>query len=324
MKRIFVIIEHRKGEIPDVSLEILSKAATLTDDRGVELTAVLLGNNVSDLAAVLKPKANRILIADSPHLDNYNYEAYSELLTGLIKEQKPEMVIIGHTATGMDMAPGIAANLNIPLITSCIDFQLQDSKLTGTRQMYDGKVNAEVTCTDSTSYILTVRPGAFPIQETGALEGKIEVITIPVKEPANIRFIESIEAALSGVDITKADILVSVGQGIGEQKNIPIVEELATLLNGTLSCSRPVVDKKWLPKDRQVGSSGKTVKPKVYLAVGISGSFQHLMGLKGGTIIAINKDPKAPIFRVADYGIVGDLFQVIPVLIEKVKAIKSS
>jgi electron transfer flavoprotein alpha subunit len=224
----------------------------------------------------------------------------------------------------MDLAPGLAAHLNLPLITSCIDFHLEDDKLTGVRQMYDGKVNAEIASSGHATYVVTVRPGSFVSQGQAALNGKIENITIPVKSPERIKFIESIEAVLSGVDITKADILVSVGQGIGDKKNIPLVEELATLLNGTLSCSRPVVDKKWLTKDRQVGSSGKTVKPKVYLAIGISGSFQHLMGLKGGTIIAINKDPKAPIFRVADYGIVGDLFQVIPVLKEKVKAIKGA
>ncbi|MBN1368399.1 MAG: electron transfer flavoprotein subunit alpha/FixB family protein [Dehalococcoidales bacterium] len=324
MKQILVLIEHRNGVILDISFEMLQKAASVAAARDNELVAVLLGHNVSNLAAGLTGKANRILVADNPQLGNYNYETYSDVLANLIKEQKPELVSIGHTTTGMDLAPGLATHLNLPLITSCIDFHLQDNKLTGIRQMYDGKINTEVTSAGHATYMITLRPGSFPIQESAAFEGKIEAITAPVKEPANIKFIESIEAVLTGVDITKADILVSVGQGIGDLKNIPLVEELATLMNATLSCSRPVVDKKWLPKERQVGSSGKTVKPKVYLAIGISGSFQHLMGLKGGTIIAINKDPKAPIFRVADYGIVGDLFQVVPVLKEKVKAIKGS
>jgi electron transfer flavoprotein alpha subunit len=147
-------------------------------------------------------------------------------------------------------------------------------------------------------------------------------ITLPIREVERTKFVEYVEVALGGIDITQADILVSIGQGIGDKKNIPLIEELANILGGRLSCSRPIVDKKWLPKEHQVGSSGKTVKPRVYLAIGISGSFQHLMGIKGGTIIAINKDPKAPIFRVADYGIVGDLFQVVPLLKEKAKALK--
>jgi electron transfer flavoprotein alpha subunit len=323
MKRIIVLLEHRRGVILDVSLEMLQKGAVIAASNGSELIAILLGNNVGNLAAELSQKVNRVLVVDNPYFSNYNYESYLDILTNLIKEQSPELIIIGHTTTGMDLAPGLATHLNLPLITSCIDFQLQDNKLTGIRQMYDGKVNAEVTSAGHPAYVVTVRPGSFPIQEQAKLEGKIESLAIPVKEPVNTKFIESIEAVLTGVDITKADILVSVGQGIADKKNIPIVEELAVLLNGTLSCSRPIVDKKWLPKERQVGSSGKTVKPKVYLAIGISGSFQHLMGLKGGTIIAINKDPRAPIFRVADYGIIGDLFQVIPVLKEKVKAIKS-
>ena len=322
MKKILALVEQRRGVILDVSLEILQKGAELAARSGSELVAVVPGNNIGNLAAGLVSKANVVLVADNPLLEHYNYETYSYLLSTLIKQQSPELILIGNTTTGMDFAPGLASQLNLPLITSCIDFQLTDGKLIGIRQMFDGKVNAEITCTPSASYIITVRPGSFPVQERVPLAGRIENVTVALKAPESTKFIESIEAALSGVDITKADVLVSVGQGIGDKKNIPMFEELAALLNATLSCSRPVVDKKWLPKERQVGSSGKTVKPKVYLAIGISGSFQHLMGLKGGTIIAINKDPKAPIFGVADYGIVGDMFQVVPVLKEKVKALK--
>ncbi len=221
MKRIFVLIEHRRGVILDVSLEMLQKGAAIAASNGSELIAVLLGNNVSNLAAELTKKVNRILVADNPNFSNYNYETYLDILTNLIKEQSPELVVIGHTTTGMDLAPGLATHLNLPLITSCIDFQLKDNKLVGIRQMYDGKVNAEVTSTGHTTYVITVRPGSFPIQEQANLEGKIESLTIPVKEPVNTKFIESIEAVLSGVDITKADILVSVGQGIGDKKNMP-------------------------------------------------------------------------------------------------------
>jgi electron transfer flavoprotein alpha subunit len=221
----------------------------------------------------------------------------------------------------MDLAPRLAAHLNIPLSTACIDLKLDSGKLASVRQMYDGKVNADIAFPGAESYMVTVRPGAFS-SEDPELTGEIKEMPVDAKDPEKVKFVEYIEAALEGVDITQADILVSVGNGIGDKKNIPLVEELAAALGGRLSCSRPIVDKKWLPKPHQVGSSGKTVKPKIYLAIGISGSFQHLMGIKGGTIIAINKDPKAPIFRVADYGIVGDLFQVVPVLQEKAKALK--
>ena len=259
---------------------------------------------------------------DDAKLGNYNSEIYCQALAPFINETKPVLTMIGHTALGMDLAPRLAAHLNLPLSTACIDLKFNDGKLATVRQMYDGKVNADILCSGSERYLVTVRPGSFPADGPAITGGEIKEITMALKDAERTKFIEYVEAALGGIDITQADILVSVGNGIGDKKNIPLVEELATIFGGRLSCSRPIVDKKWLPKEHQVGSSGKTVKPKVYLAIGISGSFQHLMGLKGGTIIAINKDPKAPIFRVADYGIVGDLFQVVPVLKEKAKALR--
>jgi electron transfer flavoprotein alpha subunit len=319
---IIVLAEHRRGTIQDVTWEMLTKGAELASSSGHELMAVILGANVRGLAEKLAARAGKVWLVEEAGLNNYNSEVYCSTLADLIRRNKPVLTLIGHTAFGMDLAPRLAASLNTPLSTACIDLQLTDGKLSAVRQMYDGKVNAEVSCAPAESYMMTVRPGSFPV-EGRACTGEIITISLPIKEAERTKFIEYVEAALGGIDITQADILVSVGQGIGDKKNIPLVEELATILGGKLSCSRPIVDKKWLPKEHQVGSSGKTVKPKVYLAIGISGSFQHLMGIKGGTIIAINKDPKAPIFRVADYGIVGDLFQVIPILKEKARALKT-
>jgi electron transfer flavoprotein alpha subunit len=195
-----------------------------------------------------------------------------------------------------------------------------------TRQLYGGKVNATVSFLKKGPYMVTVRAGAFPVLEKGALPGEMVKLPSPLTDEGLARrFLQYVEAAVGEVDITQADILVSIGRGIKEADNIPLVKEFADAIGATLSCSRPVVDKKWLPKDRQVGTSGKTVKPKVYIAIGISGAFQHVAGMKGaGTVIAINKDPKAPIFGVATYGIVADLFKIVPVLKDKIKGLKKS
>jgi electron transfer flavoprotein alpha subunit len=322
MSGILVLAEHRKGNILDVTWEILSKAIELSSISGNELTVAILGSNIKSLAEKLASRVKIVWLVDDARLANYNSEIYCQVLESLINEKNPVLTLIGHTAFGMDLAPRLATRLNLPLSTACIELKLNEGKLTTVRQMYDGKVNADIAYAGSSGYVATVRPGSFTAEGPAVAGGEIKEVAVTLKDAEKIKFIESVEAALGGIDITQADILVSVGNGIGDKKNIPMMEELATILGARLSCSRPIVDKKWLPKEHQVGSSGKTVKPKVYLAIGISGSFQHLMGLKGGTIIAINKDPKAPIFRVADYGIVGDLFQVVPVLKEKARGLR--
>jgi electron transfer flavoprotein alpha subunit len=226
----------------------------------------------------------------------------------------------------MDLAPGLAAHLKMPLATDCIGMEAVAEAFSLTRQLYGGKVNATVSFLKKGSYMVTVRSGAFPVLEKEALPGEMVRLPSPLTDEGLAkRFLQYVEAAAGEVDITQADILVSVGRGIKDPQNIPMVKEFADAIGATLSCSRPVVDKKWLPKDRQVGTSGKTVKPKVYVAIGISGAFQHIAGMKGaGTVIAINKDPKAPIFGVASYGIVGDLFKIVPVLKDKAKELRKS
>ena len=324
MREIIVLAEHRRGELRDVTWEMLTKGRQLGESLGAEIGVALLGKGVGQLAEALKPKAHRVLVIEDHRLEAYNSETYEKALSQLITERKPILTLIGHTAMGMDFAPSLAAHLKMPLATDCIGIDGTGESLSLTRQLYGGKVNATVSFLKRGPYMVTVRSGAFPALEKEALPGEIRELPSPLSDEGLARrFLQFVEAAVGEVDITQADILVSVGRGIKEADNIPMVKELADAIGGTLSCSRPVVDKKWLPKDRQVGTSGKTVKPKVYIAIGISGAFQHVAGMKGsGTVIAINKDPKAPIFGVATYGIVADLFKIVPVLREKIKGMK--
>ena len=323
MSMIFVLAEHRRGVIQDVTWEMLNKGRELASEWSAESVAVLLGYGVKNFAEELAQRADQVLLVEDEKLENFNGAIYQKVLSQIISEYKPVLTLVGHTSFGMDFAPSLAAQLGLPLSTDCIDLHLEDGGLTAVRQMYAGKVNAEISFPGASEYMITVRPGSFPAEGEAVKGGKIESLSISIEDIENKKFVEYVEAAAGEVDITQADTLVSVGNGIGDAKNIPIVAELAEALGGVLSCSRPVVDKKWLPKERQVGTSGKTVKPKVYLAIGISGAFQHVAGIKEGTIIAVNKDPKAPIFRVADYGVIGDLFKIVPLLKEKVKESKA-
>jgi len=220
----------------------------------------------------------------------------------------------------MDLAPSLSTRIKAPLATDCIDVMVEGDQLRATRQTYGGKLNVELHLKAAHCSMITLRPASLSVADY-SLGGEITRVTSPLTEEiASKRFLEYVEAAAGEVDITQADILVSVGRGIKDPENIPLVQELADSLGAALSCSRPVVDKKWLSKDRQVGTSGKTVKPKVYIAIGISGAFQHIAGMKGsGTVIAVNRDPKAPIFNVAHYGIVGDLFKIVPTLKGKIQ-----
>jgi len=326
MKKIIALAEHRQGELRDITWEILSKGRQLAEGMGAEVEVALLGKDVKKMAEALKPKANRVLLVEDDRLEAFNSETYQKVLTQLITERKPYLTLIAHTATGMDLAPALAVQMKMPLATDLIGIDATGETFALTRQLYGGKVNAAVSFLKGGPYMMTLRTGAFPVVEKEPFPGEIVSIPSPLTEEGLAkRFLEYVEAAVGEVDITQADILVSVGRGIKEAENIPLVKELADLLGGALSCSRPVVDKKWLPKDRQVGTSGKTVKPKVYIAIGISGAFQHIAGMKGaGTVIAINKDPKAPIFGVANYGIVADLFKFLPVLKQRVKELRKS
>ena len=324
MREIFVLTEHRQGQIRDITFEMLSKGRDLAEKTGGELVSILLGKNIKAHAGAIAEYAKRVLVIEDDKLENYNSDAYQMVLSHLIQEHKPLLTLIGHTSNGVDLAPSLAVSLSAPLATDCIELDYSNDMLTVTRQRYGGKVNEEATLSKAESYIITIRQATFPIRKGAPANGQIIEVPSPIiEEVATKRFIEYVPPPPGGVDIGAAEILVGVGRGIKDVCNIPLVEDLAKALGATLACSRPIVDKGWLPSDRQVGSSGKTVKPKLYLALGISGSFQHVLGMKSsGLIISVNKDPNAPIFSVADYGVVDDLFKVVPSLKNKVYELK--
>jgi electron transfer flavoprotein alpha subunit len=319
MNEILVLAEHRGGELRDITFEMLGEAAKLAEAGGGRVSALLLGAGVDGMAEKLTGYADYVLVVDHGNLTNFNSAVYQPVVAEAITSRTPSLILLGNTAFGVDLAPSLAVELDLPLASDVIGIDLDGGSLKVTRQIYEGKIDARISFRDAPTTILTVRPAAFPA-EPGTKSGKITELPASVPdEPAVRRFLEYVEAAVGDIDITKSDVIVAVGRGIKEQENMGLVEELAELLGGVVGCSRPVVDAGWLPKDRQVGSSGKTVKPKLYVAVGISGQFQHLSGMKAAeTIVAINKDPKAPIFAEADYGIVGDLFKVVPALKEKI------
>ncbi|MCK4359946.1 MAG: electron transfer flavoprotein subunit alpha/FixB family protein [Candidatus Cloacimonetes bacterium] len=323
MSEIFALIEHRQGAIRDVSYELMTCGRILAEKLNTKLTAILLGYNTQKFVESVKSQAHRILVIDNEVLKEFNAESYQITLSKIIKKENPSITLIGHTAFGMDLCPALATQLNIPFTTDCLNMEMVDRNLIVTRQMYDGKLNAKVKFRKNPSYILSLRAGCFPAEDC-SLNAEIVNIESPITtEPDYRKFVEYIEAAVGDVDITKADIVIGVGRGIKDKENLTMVEEFANTIGGVVACSRPIVDAEWLPKDRQVGSSGKTIKPKLYIAMGISGAFQHIMGMKSSdTIIAINKDPNAPIFNEADYGIVDDLFKVLPVLKDKILEMK--
>lgn len=326
MREIFVLAEHRRGELRDITFEMLSKGRVLATKANTSLTALLFGHDIESFVEKLAGQAERVLIVDDARLKDFNAERYQKVLSKLLTERNPLLTLIGHTAFGLDLAPSLATELNIPLVTDCIDLDFENGRLTAIRKIYSDKLCARVSLRESESgYIATIRCGTFKAEEAN-LKSEISRVPSPLTEAIEYKkFIEYVEPPAGEVDITSYDVLVSIGRGIKDVKNLPLFEELAKGLGAALSCSRPAVDKKWVPKDRQVGISGKTVKPKLYLAIGISGAFQHIMGMKNsGLIIAINKDPKAPIFDVADYGIVDDLFKIVPALKDKIYELKST
>jgi electron transfer flavoprotein alpha subunit len=321
MTEIFVLAEHRQRQMRDITYEMLSKARQLAEKTGAKLTVAILGQNVKELAKHLAEYASTVLVVEGQGLENFDSEAYQRVLSKLLAERKPLLVMIGHTSYGIDLAPRLAAALNLPLATDCIDFSFENEAFNVTRQMFGGKVNVRAMARRAETYMVTIRQAAFTATKPATpANGQItELQWSLAEEIAEKRFMQYVLPPPGGVDITAAEKLVGVGRGIKDAASLPIMEDLAKTLGAVLSCSRPIVDKGWLSSDRQVGTSGKTVKPKLYLALGISGAFQHILGMKGSDlIIAINKDPKAPIFSFADYGVTEDLFKIVPPLKNKI------
>jgi len=324
MPIILVVIEHRKQKIADISLQMLSKGRQLADQAGADLLAVAIGSDVISFSDELTRWADSVLAVENLEAGEMLAEPSQEILTSIIRERKPFLVLMGHSSFGIDLAPALAIKLGTPLLTDCIDIALENGSVTAVRSIYNGKLNAVYSFAPSGTVMVTGRIGEFPVEE-GNREGKVEQVNISLESNFDSkRFDGYTEQEAAGVDISQAEVLVSIGRGIKDKNNIEIAERLAHELGGVLACSRPIADYGWLPSEYQVGLSGKTVNPKLYLALGISGAFQHIVGMKGAKmIVAVNRDGRAPIFRVADYGVVDDLFKIIPLLVQKISELRN-
>jgi len=323
MGKILVLAEHRQGALRDISYEMMAVAPKLAEQMGGEVTVLLIGSGMDDLATKMVAFGVNVLVIDDPLFKDFNADKYHKVLSALIDDLKPAVVMTGHTAQGVDFMPALAVEKKLPFVADAIDLEFKDGTLKATRQLYSGKVNAVLAFKPAETYLLTFREGAVEAPEASG-SGSVEKVDSPLKEDLSYRkFVEYVEAEVGDVDITQSDILVAVGRGLKEDKNLPVIEELAKAIKADIAGSRAATDAGWIPHDRQVGTSGKSVKPKLYVAMGISGAFQHLAGMKGAkTVVAINKDPEAPIFTVADYAIVEDMFKIVPKLTEKLKELK--
>ncbi len=322
-RNILVLVERAGNGLDDSALELASEARRLSG--GGTVAAAITGNGLGDLPSTLTPWFDTVHVFDDPGLGEPDGEATAELLGSLIERDRPWATLIPHTNNSMDLAPVLAVKADCPLIGDCLSLSATEDGLSAVRTVYGGKVHARVSArATEKGLIATVRPGSCTADaEAPGVGGTIAAETVPENLMPHRRYIETITPVAGSVDITQADLLVAVGRGIEEEENLEIIQSLADALGAEVACSRPVVDKNWLPKNHQVGTSGVTVKPRVYIAAGISGSFQHMGGLKGGAyVVAINKDPAAPIFGAADVGLVGDLFDIIPLLEKKVRELK--
>ena len=318
--QVFAYIEHKNGVANDTALELIAAAQKIYPDSSV--TAIVTGSG-ADLDAVcneLTASYPQVWKFDNEALAYPNAEAIRKLLLAVLPAQA--VFLVPHDTFGMDLSPGLSIKMDSVFVSDAVGFEgMEGGSLKVIRQEYSGQVSTHVIADISAGAVINVRPGAFSPDESKSAAGQVIDKSAEISDlTVNRQFLEIVEAQAGDVDITKEDILVSIGRGIEDQDNIEIAQELAEVIGGVVSCSRPIVDAKWLEKARQVGTSGQTVKPKVYLALGISGSFQHLGGLKGNPfIVAVNKNPKAPIFQVADVGVVEDLLDFVPVLTEKIQ-----
>jgi electron transfer flavoprotein alpha subunit len=314
---ILVFIEHVDGKINRASNEAIRAAQLIGAQTGQEVSAVVFGQNIAAIAAEVAAKKVKIVYTvENEWLKSYTADGYTHAFRQVIEQLQPALVLMTHTYEVRDFAPKLAASLKRVLLGDNISYKLEDGKPVFTRQIFQGKLAADVVPVGEAPHFISFQIGSFRGDECEAGKAEVKSLTINldadlVRQQPEERFKE----AKAAVDLTQAPLIVSVGRGIKEQNNIEIVRKLANALGAELAASRPICDNEWLPMDRQIGSSGQTVAPKLYLAVGISGAIQHLVGMKGSrTIVAINKDPEAPIFEIADFGIVGDLFEIVPAL----------
>lgn len=324
---ILVVVEQREGKLNRVSWETITGAQSIAAATGATVEAAVFGNGVGSIAAeVAAKKLAKVYAVESPKLAQYTPDGAVAALRQLIEQKKPTLILMPHTYQVRDFAPQLTTALGRTLICDATGYRKDGDRLLFTRQMFQGKFAADVSFACEAPHFVTFQTGAFrgDQAEAGASAAPIETVNVQIADNAlRTQPEEPFKEAKQAVDLTQAEIIVSVGRGIKEQKNIDLAQQLATALGGEIAASRPICDAGWLPMDRQIGSSGQTVSPKLYLAVGISGAIQHIVGMKGSrSIVAINKDAEAPIFEIADVGVVGNLFDILPVLTEEVKKAK--
>lgn len=325
---ILVLVEQQQGTLNRVSFETIAAAQAVAKDTGWQVEVAVLGSGIGAIAEELaRKKAAKIYAIESPQLSAYTSDAYVHVLKEFLTSKRPKLVLMPHTYQVRDFAPSLALALGKTVIPDAIGYKYENGKLLFTRQMFQGKFAADVSFTDDGPlWMATFQNAAF--RGDMAEEGTAPVETVNVAVPDGVIRVQAHEIFKEdrqAVDLSQSEVIVAVGRGIKEQKNLAMVEELTKLLGGDIAASRPICDAGWLPLDRQVGSSGQTIAPKLYIALGISGAIQHIVGMKGSrTIIAINKDAEAPIFEIADLGVVANLFDVVPPLIEEIKKAKAS
>ena len=322
---VLVILEQRGGKWNRLSFEALEAGRKIAQSLTAPVQAAVLGSGADELArGAAAYDVSKVFALDHALLAHYTQEAYTAALEQLINAEHPKLVVFPHTYEVRDYAPRLAARFGQALISDVIDVRTDGGELTFVRQLFQGKLNADVRATSDPQFI-SIQAGAFRSAEPGTANHAVEKFAVQL-DAAQIRSKpeEPFREAQRSVDLGAASVIVSVGRGIKEKDNLPVVEALAQALGAELAASRPICDNGWLPMERQVGSSGQTVSPKMYVAVGISGAIQHLVGMKGSkTVVAINKDENAPIFETADYGAVGDLFEIVPALVEEIKKAKA-
>jgi electron transfer flavoprotein alpha subunit len=323
---ILVFIEHKGGVANRTSMEAIAAAQALGAQFQQSVNAVVLGADVSALAQEIAAyDVAKVFVGTNPKLADYTPDAYADGMEQIVKQVDPSFVFLTHTYQVRDFAPKLAARFGKSLISDCIRAKAEGGKISFTRRIFLGKLDADVVSDGEAPVFATFQTGAYrPDQAAKGGSATVENVAVEIGE-VRMKPEPPFQEAKQAVDLTKAEVIVAVGRGIKSKDNLVLAEKLAEVLGGDLAASRPICDAEWLPIDRQIGSSGQTVAPKLYVALGISGAIQHLVGMKNsGTIVAINKDPEAPIFDIADYGIVGDLFEAVPVLTEEVKKLKGS
>jgi electron transfer flavoprotein alpha subunit len=322
--RILVVAEQREGKLNRVSLETLAAAQAIGKETGWPVDVVLPGFHAAVLAQELAGyKVENVYDLEGPSLEAYTSDAYVHALKAFVAKLQPKLILFPHTYQVRDFAPRMAMALDRTLISDATGYKYENGKLLFTRQMFQGKFLADVAFAGEAPWLATLQIGTFRADQAEA--GAAQVETVEASAPPALRITphEVFQEAKQAVDLSQAEVIVAIGRGIKEQKNVAIAEDLAKALGGEVAASRPICDNGWLPLERQIGSSGQTVAPKLYIALGISGAIQHIVGMKGArTIVAINKDKEAPIFEIADYGIVGNLFDVVPALTEEIKKAK--